>query len=516
MAKTRVGSISSLFYKKVAGHLPLIQDASQRVGNVYYVDSGDGVDDTAHGVHPDSPFATIDYAIGRCTANQGDVIFVLPGHTETIAAAAGIDADIAGISIIGLGHGVDRPTVTFATAAGADIDIDAASITFKNIVFVCNIDEQTIMIDVNSTDALIEDCEFRGSATAQPLDIIDINGGADNACDRATIRRCKFISYTAAATANEAIELGRVAAEVLIEDCVIDGDWGNAGIHNPIGAILTNLRILHNVVRNRQSGDHAIELVSACTGEAIGNSLFGDTAGAIFDPGSLFTAGNKIGTAIDQESLAIIALWPAAAAAGNGASVEAVLRYLEDALIGTAGVVTFPAAAAPANGVSLAEVIRSIYDRQLGDGTNASTNSLLGKRVNRTTADLFSGVAIPIFNVTGGRVLVTQIIIEVTTIIQAQITNFKLLSNPTTGTTVDLCANLDINADEVGTLYTIAGAPGTALQRGESGSVPGMGVNGVVVAVGAIEAISSVDSTGSASAQIWYIPLDDGAAIAAA
>lgn len=57
-----------------------------------------------------------------------------------------------------------------------------------------------------------------------------------------------------------------------------------------------------------------------------------------------------------------LATFPAAAAPGDGVSMAAVLRWINDALQGANGVVTFPAAAAPANGVSLAEVLRALYN----------------------------------------------------------------------------------------------------------------------------------------------------------
>lgn len=57
-----------------------------------------------------------------------------------------------------------------------------------------------------------------------------------------------------------------------------------------------------------------------------------------------------------------IATFPAAAAPGNGVSMAAALRWVNDALQGANGVVTYPAAAAPANGVSLAEVASALYE----------------------------------------------------------------------------------------------------------------------------------------------------------
>lgn len=45
-------------------------------GDVYYVDSGSG-SDSASGKSPERALATLDAAIGKCTANQGDKIYPL-------------------------------------------------------------------------------------------------------------------------------------------------------------------------------------------------------------------------------------------------------------------------------------------------------------------------------------------------------------------------------------------------------------------------------------------------------
>lgn len=74
--------------------------------------------------------ATIDAAIGLCTANAGDIIYVLPGHTEAVTATS-INCDIAGVSIVGLGSGSLKPTLTFGATDSA-INITAANCTWQN------------------------------------------------------------------------------------------------------------------------------------------------------------------------------------------------------------------------------------------------------------------------------------------------------------------------------------------------------------------------------------------------
>lgn len=124
------------------------------------------------------PFATIDYAVGRCTASRGDIIAVMPGHTETVTAAAGLDLDVAGIAVVGLGAGSLRATVNFTTATTADMDVDAANITVYNVLFTGGIDALAGPIDVNAADFSLINCEYR-DVTGQATDVIVADANAD-------------------------------------------------------------------------------------------------------------------------------------------------------------------------------------------------------------------------------------------------------------------------------------------------------------------------------------------------
>lgn len=76
-------------------------------------------------------FTTLDAAISACTANRGDVIYVAPGHTEAVTSTS-IALDVAGVSIIGIGSGSLKPTLTFA-ATDSRINVTAANCTLKNL-----------------------------------------------------------------------------------------------------------------------------------------------------------------------------------------------------------------------------------------------------------------------------------------------------------------------------------------------------------------------------------------------
>lgn len=139
---------------------------------------------------------------------------------------------------------------------------------------------------------------------------------------------------------------------------------------------------------------------------------------------------------------------------------------------------------------------------------------LYGTQVTRTTATLPQTTAGSLFAVTGGRILLTSIVGEVTTIIQNQANNTKLQSVPTTGTTVDICAVLDIANKEVGALFGITGLFSDALVGANAGAtvVPR---NAVVVPIGNIKLNCAASNTGSVKWAITYVPLDNGASVAA-
>jgi hypothetical protein len=255
-------------------------------GKFFFVHSGTGSNGNA-GKEPKRPLATIDYAIGLCTADKGDTIIVMPGHAETVSGAAGINCDVAGVKIIGLGQGASRPTITMS-ATGSTIAIGAASVWLENLLLITTA-VVVKAIDVNEADCTLKDIEFRNSTTNTPAIGIDVNGGSANACDRTRILGLIYDTGTNTG-ASAAIELGEVANKVEIRGCVIFGDFSSAPIHNPTGKVLTNLLVADCELTNLSTGNHSVELVSACTGNLIRNQYHNDMTQATgVDPGSCFS-----------------------------------------------------------------------------------------------------------------------------------------------------------------------------------------------------------------------------------
>lgn len=209
---------------KVSG-IPLRYGAPTR-GNVYFVHSGSGVDDIgSYGSKPDRPFATMNYASSKCSANQGDEVIVLPNHTETVTAAAGLSLAVAGVKLVGIGHGSNRPTINFTTSTGADMDIDAANISMSNFLFSGGIDALVAPIDINAADFSMINCETR-DVTGQAVDFIVSDANADRLVIDGWIHR-----GASAAGAQSAISMIG-GDDIIIRNFNVYGNFSASAIEN--------------------------------------------------------------------------------------------------------------------------------------------------------------------------------------------------------------------------------------------------------------------------------------------
>ncbi len=143
-------------------------------GNVFFVDSATG-SNSNDGKSVSAPVATLDYAIGLCTANKGDIIYLMPGHAETTTAIA---LDVAGLTIIGLGVGASRPTLTATTAATDLINISVASTWMENIILVGAASGCTALVDIAGADNTFVNMIFRHGAA--PTTAVTIASGVRN------------------------------------------------------------------------------------------------------------------------------------------------------------------------------------------------------------------------------------------------------------------------------------------------------------------------------------------------
>lgn len=160
---------------------------------------------------------------------------------------------------------------------------------------------------------------------------------------------------------------------------------------------------------------------------------------------------------------------------------------------------------------------------------DAYRKSVLGDRASKSyslaveTKTLFT---------VSGLCLVTAVVGQVTTAITVANT-VKLVANPTTGTSSDLCAATDIGTTDTpaGNLLTITGAPAESMIQGigavgrfpvteasgspATGTLTG-GAQGFYIAAGTIEQVTATGADGAITWYVTYVPIASGATIVAA
>ncbi len=288
--------------------IPILQT---HPGNVYWVYNGSAIgvgqvagSDGNRGTF-NKPFATLDYAVGRCMANHGDVIMVKPGHAETISTATALALDVAGIAIVGLGVGSNRPTFTLDTIIGATIAVSAANISIQNCIFTANFADITSLFTVGAAKYFtLENCYFKATATNMNfLGIIDTDA-TSNSCDGLMISRCTWIEPDLATLSM--IKMDGTNDDISVMDCRI-----SLGVNNnksavcaaAAGKIVTNLRIGRNRVYRLNTDTATGGILYSTDGTTSTGMVFenfvqtADVAGEI-----LITASNLIGCFNNYES----------------------------------------------------------------------------------------------------------------------------------------------------------------------------------------------------------------------
>ena len=157
-------------------------------GSIFYCDaSGSG----GAGTSWTTAKKTLDAAIGLCTHDAGDIILVADGHAENISTADGADADVRGITIIGMGVGENRPVFSYTNANG-EIVIGADDVKIKNLVLLAHVTDVTTAINVETgaENFVISGCDFvvDTEATDEFTDAITITAN----CDNGIIENCNF------------------------------------------------------------------------------------------------------------------------------------------------------------------------------------------------------------------------------------------------------------------------------------------------------------------------------------
>ncbi len=237
--------------------------------------SGVGGVSTAPGTY-NRPVATINQALDLCTASRGDVIFVMPGYTETVTAAAGgFNLTIAGVAVVGLGAGDEKPTITYTTVVGADTNISASNTSITNFRFVSGIANLTNCLDITGADVTIDACEFMAGAAEEEI-LTSIT--SSNTAFGLTVKNCVFnqeSSILGVAVTNAAVQaISFDGDNTTIIDNYITGGFSVTGILNVTtvaeGIIVARNKI-HNVTSAAAGG---ISIKALTSGMCFDNRIF--------------------------------------------------------------------------------------------------------------------------------------------------------------------------------------------------------------------------------------------------
>jgi hypothetical protein len=217
-------------------------------GNYYFVSSVDGSAgfDGLSAVTPKAALFGTSGAYAQATAANGDVIIVLPGHTEAISASTA--AATSGVQVVGIGQGALRPTFTLDTANTATIAVSAANQSFSNCIFTANFLSIAACFTLSTAkNFLLQNCLF--NETSSVLDFLNIvkSTGAANTVDGLTLigNQWEGLGTTSVNTFNlNANTVDRLTAlgNVIVNATTVD----QASLIVQTAGILTNLNCGYN------------------------------------------------------------------------------------------------------------------------------------------------------------------------------------------------------------------------------------------------------------------------------
>ena len=280
-----------------SGGVPIVGSGSQipvtMTGKYFVVDSGGGGD-----------YLTTDLAIGQCVADRGDVILLAEGHTESIIAATSLAMDVAGVQVIGMGVGNNRPQLTFDNTA-ARIPFSADNTKMSNVIFMCSLAAIVSAVTVTGANVEISDCEWNLDATGlEFLQMLDLD-----TADYAKILRNKFVAENIAGC-NNAIRIDASPGAV-INGNTFRGDYTTAAISGNAGSAATSddIEISSNVIENLDTtAGVLVDVHDDTTGIIYDNdgfTLYATNVTTPFDTGDCLCNRNTVVNAVDETGIVV-------------------------------------------------------------------------------------------------------------------------------------------------------------------------------------------------------------------
>lgn len=196
-----------------------------------------------------APFSTLVYALSQCAANRGDIIVLRPNYTATVSSATAMALNVAGVAIVGLGVGSNRPTLTLDTATSATIAVSAANVLIHNVVVSANFADIVSAFTLTTAKYLtLDSVDIVATATNMNfLHVIDTNATTDDA-KGLTVTNCYWHEPDAATLAFALVD-GSNADWNISDNTIVTGNAtaDTAALFTvATGKNLTGLRCLRN------------------------------------------------------------------------------------------------------------------------------------------------------------------------------------------------------------------------------------------------------------------------------
>lgn len=261
-------------------------------GKVFYVDSAAGGSSSSTGTTLATAAPTLDVGVNLCTANRGDIIYVVQGHNEALDAASDVDIDVAGVTVIGLGAGSLKPTFDYDAATADMFVIGADNVTVINLRLRVSANATPNAIDIpDGIDyASILSCDFGFAETSTDEFATAIQ--TNDASNYLTVKGCYFDSGAEAAVA--AITMSKDTKGTNFSGNIVIGTYSTAPVLADTTAS-TNMLIDSNVFFTAGTAD-TFNLVAASTGIVSNNlvTMNAVSAAAALDIGNCLNLRNTI------------------------------------------------------------------------------------------------------------------------------------------------------------------------------------------------------------------------------
>ncbi len=297
---------TKLFGRNQPGGLfSIIDRTAFPTGTIFWVDStntSNGANGAGFGRNPDAPFLTWVFALTQASA--GDLIFLMPGHTETVGAtgAAAVTLSLAGVETIGLGGRTLKPQILIDGFNDTFIAITAADVGVENIAFVSGHADVAKAFNVSAAGASFRRCDFLENTAAENFLICILT---TNAADDMLVEDCFMYGVT---QATECIEIIGACDRVTIRNNFLAGLFSVSAI-SATGAACLGINIDRNQIYNATTAGAdlagAVDLFAASTGMVTDNLIYlGDDTDILtsIDAGNCGRAGNLAVNEFAQEA----------------------------------------------------------------------------------------------------------------------------------------------------------------------------------------------------------------------